>query len=115
MRSAPKRRSAPAPWRRLNTTPRGSCTGPSPRGRVRTGGLAAWRAAAGGLVRLHQVPSKVFGARALHERRTPQIAPHDVMRRIDTRDEMVSVDSRTFEEYHHGCIPGAISVPGGEL
>src|SRR5438309_505493 len=28
---------------------------------------------------------------------------------------MVIVDSRTFEEYHRGCIPGSISVPGGEL
>src|SRR5262249_23541775 len=24
-------------------------------------------------------------------------------------------DSRTYEEYHRGCIPGSISVPGGEL
>src|SRR5205085_9100225 len=44
-----------------------------------------------------------------------QIAPHDLMRRIDKRDDMVIVDSRTFEEYHRGCIPGSISVPGGEL
>src|SRR5213078_139297 len=43
------------------------------------------------------------------------LAPHDLMRRIDTRDDMVIVDSRTFEEYHRGCIPGSISVPGGEL
>src|SRR2546428_13725173 len=28
---------------------------------------------------------------------------------------MVIVDSRTFEEYARACVPGAISVPGGEL
>src|SRR5216117_603042 len=61
------------------------------------------------------VPSKVFGERALHEWGTPQIAPHELMRRIDKRDDLVIVDSRTFEEYHRGCIPGSISVPGGEL
>ncbi len=79
------------------------------------GGLAAWRAAGRRVVQGLNVPSKVFGERALHEWRTPQIAPHDLMRRIDTRDDMVIVDSRTFEEYHRGCIPGSISVPGGEL
>jgi len=79
------------------------------------GGLAAWRAAGRRVVQGLNVPSKVFGERALHEWRTPQIAPHDLMRRIDKRDDMVIVDSRTFEEYHRGCIPGSISVPGGEL
>src|SRR5205807_7461686 len=78
-------------------------------------GLAVWRAAGRRVVQGLNVPSKVFGERALHEWRTPQIAPHDLMRRIDTRDDMVIVDSRTFEEYHRGCIPGSISVPGGEL
>src|SRR5438045_4074015 len=77
--------------------------------------LAGWRAAGRRVVQGLNVPSKVFGERALHEWRTPQIAPHDLMRRIDKRDDMVIVDSRTFEEYHRGCIPGSISVPGGEL
>jgi rhodanese-related sulfurtransferase len=79
------------------------------------GGLPAWRAAGRRAVQGLNVPSKVFGERALHEWRTPQIAPDDLMRRIDKRDDMVIVDSRTFEEYHRGCIPGSISVPGGEL
>src|SRR5438477_581981 len=83
--------------------------------RVLDGGLAAWRAAGRRVVQGLNVPSKVFGERALHEWGTPQIAPHELMRRIDKRDDMVIVDSRTFEEYHRGCIPGSISVPGGEL
>src|SRR5437899_7848681 len=37
------------------------------------------------------------------------------MRRIEKREDIVIVDSRTYEEYHRGCIPGSISVPGGEL
>ncbi len=83
--------------------------------RVLDGGLAAWRAAGRRVVQGLNVPSKVFGERALHEWGTPQIAPHDLMRRIERRDDMVIVDSRTYEEYHRGCIPGSISVPGGEL
>src|SRR5438067_12070007 len=83
--------------------------------RILDGGLAAWRAAGRRVVQGLNVPSKVFGERALHEWGTPQIAPHDLMRRIDKREDMVIVDSRTFEEYHRGCIPGSISVPGGEL
>ena len=79
------------------------------------GGLAAWRAAGRRVVQGLNVPSKVFGERALHEWGTPQIAPHELMRRIEARDDMVIVDSRTYEEYHRGCIPGSISVPGGEL
>src|SRR5213080_1223402 len=83
--------------------------------RVLDGGLAAWRAAGRRVMQGLNVPSKVFGERALHEWGTPQIAPHELMRRIDKRDDLVIVDSRTFEEYHRGCIPGSISVPGGEL
>src|SRR5256886_11203836 len=83
--------------------------------RVLDGGLAAWRAAGRGVVQGLNVPSKVFGERALHEWGTPQIAPHELMRRIDKRDDLVIVDSRTFEEDQRGCIPGSISVPGGEL
>src|SRR5439155_5343270 len=82
---------------------------------LRAAGLAAWRAAGRRVVQGLNVPSKVFGERALHEWGTPQIAPHELMRRIDKRDDLVIVDSRTFEEYHRGCIPGSISVPGGEL
>ena len=84
---------------------------------VRTlgGGLAAWRAAGRRIVQGLNVPSKVFGEHALHEWGTPQIAPHELARRIEKRQDMVIVDSRTFEEYHRGCIPGSISVPGGEL
>src|SRR5919108_2382939 len=84
---------------------------------VRTlgGGLVAWRAAGRRIVQGLNVPSKVFGERALHEWGTPQIAPHELARRIEKRQDMVIVDSRTFEEYHRGCIPGSISVPGGEL
>jgi rhodanese-related sulfurtransferase len=83
--------------------------------RVLGGGLDAWRASGRRLVQGLNVPSKVFGERALHDLKTPQIAAPDLQARIDAREDMVIVDSRTPEEYARGCIPGAVSVPGGEL
>ncbi|MBI1736593.1 MAG: sulfurtransferase [Candidatus Rokubacteria bacterium] len=83
--------------------------------RVLDGGLASWRAARRRLVQGVNVPSKVFGERVLHELKTPEVRPAELMQRIERRDDMVIVDSRTPEEYARGCIPGAWSVPGGEL
>jgi rhodanese-related sulfurtransferase len=83
--------------------------------RILEGGLAGWRKAGRAVVQGVNVPSKVFGERALHEMKTPQIAPHELAQRIERGDDMVIVDSRTVEEYARGCIPGAISVPGAEL
>jgi rhodanese-related sulfurtransferase len=79
------------------------------------GGLAAWRAAGRPLVQGVNVPSKVFGEQALHHWKTPEILPKQLAERIAREDDMVIVDSRTPEEYHRACVPGAISVPGGEL
>src|SRR6266513_5242915 len=79
------------------------------------GGLAAWRSAGRPLVEGLNVPSKVFGERMLHELATPEIAPRDLLRRLERGDDLVIVDARTVEEYARGCVPGAISVPGGEL
>jgi len=83
--------------------------------RVLDGGLAAWRAAGRPLVQGVNVPSKVFGERALHDLKTPQIGPRELAERIARGDDMVIVDARTPEEYARGCVPGAINVPGGEL
>jgi rhodanese-related sulfurtransferase len=83
--------------------------------RVLEGGLAGWRATGRPTVQGVNVPSKVFGERALHEHKTPQIRPHELAERIGRGEDMVLVDSRTPEEYARGCVPGAVSMPGGEL
>jgi rhodanese-related sulfurtransferase len=82
---------------------------------ILAGGLAGWRAAERPLVQGVNVPSKVFGERVLHEQATPEISAADLKARMDRGDDMVIVDARTPEEYTRGCIPGAWSVPGGEL
>src|SRR5213083_94403 len=83
--------------------------------RVLAGGLTAWRAEGRPLVEGINVPSKVFGERALHECKTPQLTPLELWERIERGDDLVIVDARTPEEYARGTLPGAWSVPGGEL
>jgi rhodanese-related sulfurtransferase len=83
--------------------------------RALAGGLTGWRAAGRPVVQGLNVPSKVFGEQMLHALHTPEIAPHDLAARIAARDDLLIVDARTPEEYARGCIPGAWSVPGGEL
>jgi rhodanese-related sulfurtransferase len=84
---------------------------------VRTleGGLGDWCAGGRETVTGINVPSKAFGEWALHHLGTPEIPPHELKRRIDGGEDLVIVDSRTPEEYHRGCIPGSVSMPGGEL
>src|SRR5262245_46602993 len=83
--------------------------------RVLDGGLGAWRAAGNRLVQGLNVQSKVFGEQALHKYGTPEVTGEELKARIDRREPMVIVDSRTPEEYGRACIPGAWSMPGAEL
>src|SRR3990172_6341969 len=57
--------------------------------RVLAGGLAAGRAAGRPTVEGLNVPSKVFGERVLHERRTTQIAPRELQARIAEGADLV--------------------------
>lgn len=81
---------------------------------VLTGGFDAWRAGRP-VVQGLNVPSKVFGEHVLHDRKTPEVTPLELSARMAQGQDMVIVDTRTPEEYHRGCLPGAWSMPGGEL
>src|SRR5207249_8081948 len=52
---------------------------------------------------------------ALHTWKTPEIGATALAERIARGDDLLIVDSRTPEEHYRACVPGAISVPGGEL
>ncbi|HWN01663.1 MAG TPA: rhodanese-like domain-containing protein, partial [Candidatus Dormibacteraeota bacterium] len=82
---------------------------------VLTGGFNAWRAGGRPVVQGLNVPSKVFGEHVLHDRKTPEVTPLELSARMAQGQDMVIVDTRTPEEYHRGCLPGAWSMPGGEL
>src|SRR6266851_1943314 len=82
---------------------------------VLTGGLAAWRRAGHPVVQGLNVPSKVFGERVLHDFKTPEITCLELSGHMAEGRDMIIVDTRTPEEYARGCLPGAWSMPGGEL
>ncbi len=79
------------------------------------GGLDGWRVAGGELFRDVNVPSKSFGELVEHERGTPSLSAQEVKALIDARADVVVLDARRFDEYQTMSIPGATSVPGGEL
>jgi rhodanese-related sulfurtransferase len=83
--------------------------------RILDGGFSGWRQAGRPTAQGVNTPSKVFGERVLHDLRTPEITPRELEKRMVGGDDMVIVDTRTPEEYARACIPGAWSVPGGEL
>ena len=58
-------------------------------------GSGGWRAAGRPTVQGLNVPSKVFGERALHEWKTPQVTCPELAQRIARGEDMVIVDSRT--------------------
>jgi rhodanese-related sulfurtransferase len=61
------------------------------------------------------VPSKDFGERMQVEYRIPELHPEELQARLQQGEKIVILDSRTPQEHHRSCIPGARSAPGGEL
>ena len=78
-------------------------------------GLAGWAAGGGELFRDVNVPSKSFGELVESVRKTPSFSAHEVKALLERGSDMVVLDARRFDEYQTMSIPGAISVPGGEL
>ena len=83
--------------------------------RVLLNGLAGWAAGGGELFRDVNVPSKSFGELVESVRKTPSFSAHEVKALLERGSDMVVLDARRFDEYQTMSIPGAISVPGGEL
>ncbi|MGH7056537.1 MAG: rhodanese-like domain-containing protein [Acetobacteraceae bacterium] len=79
------------------------------------GGVEAWRAAGFALFGGVNVPSKAFGEWVEHEYAPESIEPLELKRWQEAGTAMAVLDVRTFEEFRRTNIPGAISVPGGEL
>jgi rhodanese-related sulfurtransferase len=78
------------------------------------GGLNGY-ARVGEVFRDVNVPSKAFGELVEAIRHTPSLPAEEVSKLISTEPDLVVLDTRRFEEYATMSIPGAISVPGGEL
>ncbi|MFI5001275.1 MAG: rhodanese-like domain-containing protein [Reyranellales bacterium] len=79
------------------------------------GGLKAWRDAGYEVFTGVNVPSKAFGEVVEHDNDTPRIDAADVQKLLDTKADMVILDSRPMPEFNNMSIPGGVDCPGAEL
>ena len=79
------------------------------------GGVKGWKAAGGEVFKDVNVPSKSFGELVESKRHTPSLSAQEVKHLIDSKEDVVVVDVRRFDEYNTMSIPSGISVPGAEL
>ena len=82
--------------------------------RILDGGLAAY-ARRGEVFRDVNVPSKAFGELVESIRHTPSLSAEEAKAILDTREDVVVLDARRFEEYRTMSVPRGVSVPGAEL
>ena len=82
---------------------------------VLEGGTSGWAHAGYELFSGTNVPSKAFGEVIEHEKNTPWIDVDELHERVARGDDIVVVDSRTPEEFHHFTLPFSHSLPGAEL
>ena len=79
------------------------------------GGLEGWRAAGFELFLDVNSYSKAFGELVEARARTPSLLPEELKARLESREDLVVLDARRFEEYRTMSIPSGVSVPGAEL
>ncbi|KJK24949.1 sulfurtransferase [Burkholderiaceae bacterium 16] len=79
------------------------------------GGAPAWALAGFTLFKGVNVPSKTFGELVEHLQETPRLSAAELVARRAAGEPLVLVDGRTFEEHQKMTIPGAHSLPNGEL
>lgn len=82
---------------------------------VLQGGAPAWAAAGYVLFKGVNVPSKTFGELVEHAFGTPRLSALELHRRQSAGEPLVLLDGRTFAEHRKMTVPGATSVPNGEL
>jgi rhodanese-related sulfurtransferase len=82
---------------------------------VLAGGIAAWKASGGRVDYGTNVPGKDYGEKVEVQRHTPRMTPDELIERTRRGERLIILDSRTREEFERTHVPGAVSVPGGEL
>ncbi len=79
------------------------------------GGAPGWLAAGYVLFKGVNLPSKTFGEQVEHTFDTPHISAQQLQVRLTSGEPLLLLDGRTFDEHRKMTIPGAVSVPNGEL
>lgn len=83
--------------------------------RVLEGGLEGWQRAGNVLITGQYALSKALGEFIERRYHTPRISAQDLHARIEAGEELVILDTRPLDEFHHISIPGGIAAPGAEL
>ena len=79
------------------------------------GGYADWLSSGAQVSKGSNVPCKAFGEAVLEEDEVPSIDPEELHESLRSGTPPAICDVRTYEEYHHHHLPGAISTPGFDL
>jgi rhodanese-related sulfurtransferase len=82
---------------------------------VLDGGTAAWAAGGGELYAGVNVPSKAFGEYVEHTYGTPRMPASEVKSLLDSKANIVILDSRPIQEFRNMSIPTGTDCPGAEL
>ena len=83
--------------------------------RLLNGGLGAWDAAGYRTDYGTNVPGKDYGEKIVVQKKIPHLTPDEIVERQKSGERIIVLDSRTQTEYERNHVPGAYSVPGGEL
>jgi len=79
------------------------------------GGTKAWSAAGFTLFAGVNLPSKTFGELIEHHFHTPRITAAELMKKIQSSEDLIIIDGRPQSEFKKMSIPGAQCCPNGEL
>jgi rhodanese-related sulfurtransferase len=82
---------------------------------VLEGGTKAWSAAGYTLFAGVNLPSKTFGELIEHHFQTPRITAQELMKKIQSAEDVIILDGRPQAEFKKMSIPGALCCPNGEL
>jgi rhodanese-related sulfurtransferase len=82
---------------------------------VLDGGIKGWEADGGVLFGGVNVPSKAFGEFVEHKELTPNVSADELKGLMDSKTNMIVLDSRPLAEYRRMNIPTGIDCPGAEL
>jgi rhodanese-related sulfurtransferase len=83
--------------------------------RLLEGGVAAWHTAGFELITGLNSLSKALGEFIERHYHTPKVSVEELHRRIAAGDDLVILDTRPLDEFHHISIPGGVAAPGAEL
>ena len=83
--------------------------------RLLEGGVANWRDAGFELITGLNSLSKALGEFVERRYHTPKISAEELHGKIASGEDIVILDTRPLDEFHHISIPGALAAPGAEL